>query len=211
MTTDALIDALCVNLEPVPRGAVQRRLALAVAGGGAAALLMLIALIGVRPDLAEALSGGPFWAKAGYTSSLGMAGLLLAGQLARPDRQRLRGALLLALPVALLAILSSSELAAADNRAADLVLGPRWICIPLILALAAPIYAGLLWAFRHFAPTRLWAAGAAAGLAAGGFAATIYGLYCQQVSPTYVLTRYSAAIALAALIGAIMGRRLLRW
>lgn len=211
MTTDALIDALCANLQPVPRGAVQRRLTLAVAGGAAAALLMLIALIGVRPDLAEALSGGPFWAKAGYTSSLGMAGLLLAGQLARPDRTRVRGTLLLALPVALLAIASSSELAAADNGAARLIFGPRWICIPLILALAAPIYAGLLWAFRSFAPTRLWAAGAAAGLAAGGFAATIYGLYCQQVSPTYLLTRYSVAIALAALAGGLLGRRLFRW
>ena len=116
-----------------------------------------------------------------------------------------------AVPVSLLALASLNELADASSGAGRLIVEPRWMCVPLILALATPIYAGLLWAFRDFAPTRLWAAGAAAGLAAGGLAATVYGLYCQQVSPTYVLTRYSAAIALAAVIGGLAGRRLLRW
>jgi hypothetical protein len=61
------------------------------------------------------------------------------------------------------------------------------------------------------APTRLCLTGAAAGLAAGAFAAVLYGLFCEQVSPIYILTRDTLGIALAADVGALGGPRLLRW
>jgi hypothetical protein len=86
-----------------------------------------------------------------------------------------------------------------------------WTCVPLIAGLSVPLFGGLIWALRQMAPTRLRAASAAAGLAASGFAATLYCLYCQQVSPTYILTRYTLAIALFSAAGALIGPRLLRW
>ena len=85
MTIDALIEALSADVRPVPPGAAQRRLTLAVGAGALAALVLMLGFLGVRPDLAEAASGGPFWAKAGYTLFLGTVGLFLAGQLARPE------------------------------------------------------------------------------------------------------------------------------
>ena len=91
-------------------------------------------------------------------------------------------------------------------------LGHSWMVCPwLVLALAMPIFVGLLWSFRRLAPTRLRAAGAAAGLAAGAFAATVYCLHCPEVSAIFVLTWYSLGILLAASVGALLGPRLLRW
>jgi hypothetical protein len=62
----------------------------------------------------------------------------------------------------------------------------------------------LLWSFRRLAPTHFRAAGAAAGLSAGGWAATIYCLHCPEVSAIFVLTWYTLGIALAASVGALM-------
>ena len=80
-----------------------------------------------------------------------------------------------------------------------------------MLLLSAPIFAGLLWSFRRLAPTRLRAAGAAAGFTAGAWAATLYCLHCPEVSAIFVLTWYTFGIGLAAGVGALLGPRLLHW
>ena len=91
-------------------------------------------------------------------------------------------------------------------------LGGTWTKCPwLVLMLSVPIFAGLLWSFRRLAPTRLRAAGGAAGFAAGACAATLYGLHCPEVSAAFVLTWYTLGIALAAAAGALVGPYLLRW
>ena len=91
-------------------------------------------------------------------------------------------------------------------------LGQSWMVCPwLVLALALPIFGGLLWSFRALAPVRLRAAGATAGLSAGAWAATIYCLHCPEASAIFVLTWYSLGIVLACGLGALLGPRLLRW
>jgi hypothetical protein len=91
-------------------------------------------------------------------------------------------------------------------------LGDTWrVCPFRILALAAPIFAVVLWAMRRTAPTRPALAGAAAGLLAGAIGATVYGLYCEEASAAFVVAWYSLGIAACAAIGAAVGARLLRW
>lgn len=212
MDTDRLIEALARHTVAVSPHEVQRRLGAGVFAGALVALLLVVCGLGFRPDLGTVSSGGLFWGKAAYPFALGLIGLMLTSQLARPDSQRLRRSWLIAAPIGLLLIVAAAELArAAPAARAALVVDPVWTCVPLILMLAVPPMAGLVWAFRRMAPTRLRATGAAAGLAAGGFAATLYCLYCQQLSPTYVLTRYTVAIALASAAGALLGPRLFRW
>lgn len=212
MDTDALIEALARDAAPLHRHAVQRRLAAGIVAGALVALLLVAGGLGVRPDLVAAAGGTLFWGKAAYPLSLGLIGLVLTVQLARPDNRLLRHVWLPAMPLGVLATFALAELAAGGPVAgATSATAPSWICLPLVLMLSIPIYAGLVWAFRRMAPTRLRAAGAAAGLAAGGFAATLYCLYCQQVSPTYILTRYTVAIALVSAAGALLGPRFLRW
>ncbi len=212
MDTDALIEALARDAAPVPPRAFERRLGAGLAIGASVALFLLVAALGIRPDLSAAAGTAGFLGKAAYTSSLALLGLLLAARLARPETQRLRRAWLVAAPVGLVAFFAAAELLlAASSARSALLLDPLWTCVPLILGLAVPLFLGTIWAMRNMAPTRLRAAGAAAGLVASGAAATLYCLYCQQVSPTYVLTRYTLAIALFSAAGALIGPRLLRW
>ena len=212
MDTDALIRALAREATPVRRGSIGRALAAGLAVGAAAAMILAVGGLGVRADLAGAAGTMSFWAKGAWTGSIAGIGLFLTAQLARPDSQRLKGWWLAAVPLAALSGLCGAELMqAAPAVRAGLIFGGPWSCPPLILMLAAPIFLGLASALQRMAPTRLSAAGAVAGLAAGGLAATFYSLGCEEVSPTYILTRYSFAILLAAAGGALLGPRLLRW
>lgn len=69
----------------------------------------------------------------------------------------------------------------------------------------------VLLALRHGAPTSPALAGAVAGLAAGGLAATFYAAHCTDDSPLFVATWYPLAIAMLAAAGAVAGRLAVRW
>ena len=213
MNTDDLILRLARDTRPVRRGAVWRRIAIGVAIGDMVAALLTAIGMGMRPDLGVAMQGPAFWIKWGYTLSLSAVALAVTAQLARPDTGRVRGLWLIAVPVMLLACLGFLELARTPPSAwLTMWLGQSWKTCPWRgLSLSAPIFAGLLWSFRKLAPSRLRAAGAAAGLSAGAFAATVYCLHCPEVSAIFVLTWYSLGILLATLLGALLGPRLLRW
>lgn len=213
MNTDDLIAQLSADVPRVRRHTVGWRLGLGLAGGLIVSLTIVVAVMGVRPDLSVAMHGFSFWMKWGYTISLSIAAVVVTAQLARPDSARLRWLWLLAIPVALLAGLGALELLRTpQGEWLAMWLGESWMVCPWrVLTLAAPIFVGLLWSFRRFAPTRLRAAGAAAGLAAGAFAATVYCIHCPEVSAIFVLTWYSLGILLAASAGALLGPRLLRW
>lgn len=213
MKTDDLIADLSRDVRPVPRHAVGWRLMIGVMLGAVVAAAAVLLSIGVRPDLWLAMQGHAFWMKWSYTGSLAVIALIVTGQLARPEGGRLRWIWLGAIPVALLAGVGLVELLTtpSDQRMA-MWLGHSWMACPwIVLALAVPIFIGLLWSFRRMAPTRLRAAGAAAGLAAGAFSATVYCLHCPEVSALFVLTWYSLGIVLAAAIGALIGPRVMRW
>ncbi len=213
MNTDDLIASLSNEVRPVGRHAVGLRLALGVIGGAVVSILLISVTLGFRPDLWLAMQGPAFWMKWGYTISLSAGAIYATARLARPDPGSLRRLWLIALPVLALAALGLGELITTPRSEwLAMWLGHTWTKCPwLVLALAMPIFVGLLWSFRQMAPTRLRAAGAAAGLAAGAFAATVYCLHCPEVSAIFVLTWYSLGILLAASLGALVGPRLLRW
>lgn len=193
--------------------AATARLAVGAALGAALSAALIVAWLGPRANLAVAVHYSSFWMKWGYTLSLSAAALAVLVQLARPDIARPRGVWLLAVPVVLLALAGLVELARAPpSDWMALWLGQSWtVCPLLVLILAVPIFAGLLWSFRRLAPTRLRSAGAAAGLTAGAVAAAVYCLHCPEASALFVLTWYSLGIALTTVLGALVGPRLLRW
>ena len=84
-------------------------------------------------------------------------------------------------------------------------------CIVTIPLLAAPTAALLGWFVRDLAPTRLAMTGAALGAVSGGIGAMAYAMYCPVDSMPFVVTWYAVAIAFCAVIGAVLGARLLRW
>jgi hypothetical protein len=213
MNTEQLIRSLSGDVPRVPRRALGRRIGLGILGGAAVTAVLVAAGLGIRPDLHSAMHGFSFWMKWIYTGSLGAGAMFGVVRLARPAPTSLKGLWLLLVPVLLLAGIGIGELADTPSRDwLAMWLGQSWkVCPWLVLTLAAPIFVGLLWSFRRLAPTRLRAAGAIAGLAAGAWAATIYCLHCPEVSALFVLTWYSLGILLAAGAGALLGPRLLRW
>ncbi|WP_404478711.1 DUF1109 domain-containing protein [Novosphingobium sp. BL-52-GroH] len=213
MNTDDLIRELAREVGPVSRNAMRHRIVIGAVAGGIVSAVLIVLSLGPRADLAVAMGGFSFWMKWSFTLSLAVAGMAMAMQLARPDGGRLRGLWLGTVPVALLVGVGLVELT--QTPSADWLamwLGHSWqVCSLIVFTLSIPIFAGLLWAFRRLAPTRLRAAGAAAGLLSGAFSATIYCIHCPEVSAIFVLTWYSLGILLATLLGALLGPRLLRW
>jgi hypothetical protein len=213
MNTERLIDSLSANVPRVSRHALAKRIGIGIAAGALVAMLGVVVVLGIRPDLQLAMRGFSLWLKWTYTASLGAGAIYAVSRLARPAPASMRGLWLLAVPVLVLIGVGIGELASTPTRDwLAMWLGKSWMVCPwLVLSLAMPIFIGLLWSFRRLAPIRLRAAGAAAGLAAGAWAATIYCLHCPESSAVFVLTWYSLGISLAAGVGALLGPRLLRW
>ena len=213
MNSDDLIAALAQDLPPVPRHALGRRLGLGMIAGGLVTAVAVCCWLGLRPDLLLALHGVTFWLKWAYTISLAVCATAAAARLARPDG-RVGGWLwLMMVPVLGLALIAALELAATPSgNWLAMWLGNSWtICSRNVFLLALPIFAGLLWSFRRLAPTQLALAGTCAGLAAGAWGATLYCLHCPETSALFVLTWYSLGMLGAALVGRLLGPRLLRW
>jgi hypothetical protein len=213
MSTDLLIDKLAAGVVPVRPGVAPRRL-LAVAGVGAvAALVLVLAWLQLRPDLAAAVRGPIFWGKLAYTSILAAAGFLALERLARPGLSPRRGVRLALAVLAVAVLLGALQcLAAPASARASIWLGHSWSICPLnILALSIPgLVLGLL-VVRRLAPTRLVAAGAAVGALAGAVAASVYGLHCPESTATFVATWYSLGILAPTALGALVGPWALRW
>jgi hypothetical protein len=213
MRTDDLISRLSETIEPVPALLVPRLLVLGLGAGAVLSAIVMMASIGLRHDLLHAMGGGAFWMKFVYTFAVAALSLKLVEQLARPDAQPGRLAWLPALPFLAILTLALLQFMPADTaeRHALIMGGSARVCSILIATLALPLFIGLFWALRRLAPTRLTEAGAAAGLLAGSAAATIYAFHCPESTPTFIAIWYTVGILLPALVGAALGRWLLRW
>lgn len=210
MKTDDLIDALAAGLEPVRPARIQPQWVLAAFVASVAGVLLLL---GLRPDLANAVTGPTLWLKALYSTAMAGAAWMLATRLGRPGVPS--GLARYGVP----AVFGSAVVFALVELAflpRDLWmqawLGFTWtICARNILWLSI-LAAPLVWlAARPLAPTRPVASGAALGLLTGAIAATAYGLHCPEATAPFVATWYTLGMALAAGIGALAGRFALRW
>lgn len=211
-STENLINGLAEGLVPLRAGQLDRRFALAVVGGAVIVLALVIGVVGLRSDLSSATADGDFWAKLIYTGAIAIVALAGARRLARPEVSGINPAYF-AVPVGMLALLAVAEFSSAspDQRNA-LIFGISWRECPVyIAALALPLLAILLRLFGGFAPQRPRLTGGVIGIAAGATTAMLYSLHCPETAMTFLLLWYTAGIAIIAVIGAVMGPRLLRW
>ena len=212
MQTDDLIARLSGQLAPAPRGQVGRMLALGLAGGLAVSGLLMWATLGLRPDLSVAMAGAAFWMKFFYVLTIGALGLRIVERQARAGADARLPTWLLGVPVVALVVAASVQLSAPGADSAALIMGQSaGVCAFLILMLALPVFAGLFLVLRRLAPTRLTLAGAAAGLAAGGWGACVYAFHCPESTAPFIVIWYSLGMVLAAALGAFLGRWALRW
>src|SRR6185437_6157342 len=212
MRTGDLIELLARDTRVTPPGIAARKLLTALAVGGAVTLALVVLGLRCQP-LGEAARQPWFWMKAGYTGLLALAAAITVKRLSMPGaRPGAAPVVALVIILAMIALGTGQVLVSAPADRLDLWLGHTWkVCSPLILLLAVPIYACQVVAMRALAPTRPGLAGAAAGLAAGALAATLYGLHCPEQAAAFVATWYTLGMAAATALGALAGSRLLRW
>lgn len=211
MKTDQLIDMLARGVEPAARPRWMLRLALTLGVGLLAGAALLVLGLGVRPDIDVAMM--PVMLKALFSAAAAAAALPLAVRLMRPGRPigwRLAAIgvfLALAALAAIIALMGEEPARRMETWTGG---GFPW-CLILVPLLGAPSAALLVWLMRAFAPTQLTMAGAAIGAVSGGVGAMAYSMYCPIDSVAFVATWYALAIAICAVLGALIGSRLLRW
>jgi hypothetical protein len=210
--TDDLIAALASD-SASPGRAVSRTLAIGLAVGAVVSIAVMVLWLGVRPDFMNAMRTGPFWLKFAYALSVAALGFGLIDRLARPDGDGgIFGPMLLA-PLAVMTALAIYQLwGAPEDLRMKLMLGGSYqVCARNIVIVSAPLFLGLFWAVRSLAPTRLTLAGAVAGLLAGALGTFIYAFHCTESAAPFVAIWYTLGIGAVGVLGALLGRSLLRW
>lgn len=213
MRTDDLIDALARQVEPVQPRRGGRELALALALGVPLTLLAMVLLMGLNPQLREYLGMPMFWVKAGFGVVMALIAVVLALRLSRPGVRAGAARLAPLAPILVLWVLAiiALSVAPATERGA-LIFGTSWrACTLNITVLSLPVLVGALIALRTMAPTQLVAAGAAAGLLAGGAGTAVYALHCPELAAPFLAVWYVLGALIPVAIGALVGPRVLRW
>ncbi|AXV18269.1 hypothetical protein CYG48_21225 (plasmid) [Neorhizobium sp. SOG26] len=211
--TDRMITDLVRDLRPVPRHALRDRFLLGLLPALAVSLLLMLAILGLRSDMPEALMLPVFWIKSAYNALIALVALWATYHLARPDGAeggffKMGAAIVLAMAIAAAVQLVTSP----PEAYGELILGSSALHCPfLIFAFALPVFAGISWVLRKGAPANLRLTGFISGIAAGAAGAWVYSWFCTENGMPFVLTWYSVGILLVGALGALAGPRLLRW
>jgi hypothetical protein len=192
---------------------LSRAFAIAVIIGSLIAGIGFFVVIGFRPDIATAMETTRFLFKFVVTISLAVAAIGMVLRLARPGTPLSGWGWTLAIAPVLLGIAVIIELAVTpDSSWTTKMVGTNAMhCLTIVPVLAIAPLACLLLALRQGAPTRPGLAGAVAGLASSGIAATFYASNCTDDSPLFVVTWYPLSVGFIVLVGYLAGSRLLRW
>ena len=179
-----------------------------------AALMLSMLWLKPRSDLAIPLivDNHVFLLKLGFAVSVIMGALPIVRDLSIPGRRVGLGSPLTAAPFVMVIVLAVHELAdrhfgALSYLGDHSVLQSLWQ-IPVLAVPAVLILAGVV---RSLGPTNLRLTGAYVGLLAGGIGALGYALHCHHDSVAFVGVAYTLAILETAVLGALVGPRILRW
>jgi hypothetical protein len=211
--TDDLIARLSADLKPVRPMALQRLLIGATIASTLVAIIAMYLWLGMRPDLDAAMSTMNFWTKFGYTLSVAVLGGVATMVLARPDG-RICWPWFAALGLlALLVVAAFIQLARAepDDMMPLIIGGTSLVCPWRIVVLGLPMLLAAILALRRLAPANPTLAGFAAGIMAGGAGAWVYSFACGENGMMFLALWYTLGILIVGVLGAVLGRLLLRW
>ena len=212
MKTDELITLLANDAGAVAPRVWRQRYALALGAGLIGAALLMVMMLGVRPDIADAVHLPMFWVKLAFPVALAAGALFAAVRLSRPGVAIGRVGAMLAAPVLAIWVLAALALLGAPEDRAMLIWGETWAdCLVNIPMLSVPAFVAVLWVMKTLAPVQPALAGAAAGLLAGALGAIIYALHCPELAAPFIGLWYLLGMLIPAALGAVIGPRLLRW
>ena len=213
MKTDDLAALLASNAGPIDRSLPTRRYGVALLVAALGAALLMLAFLGVRPDIMTMLGTPLFWIKLAFPLSIAIGAFLIVRRLARPGIRTGQRWIMIVVPILAvwIAALVTLGLAPVSDRL-NMVLGISWrTCLFNILYLAVPGFVAIFWAMKGMAPTRPRLAGTAAGLLASALATAAYSFHCPEMDVAFWAVWYVAGLLVPAGIGALLGPRMLRW
>lgn len=213
MKTEDFIDMLATGITTVEKNVAARRYAMAIGFGALGSTLLMVTLLGVRPDIVESAQLAKFWIKLGFVGCLAGASLFAVLRLSKPGVRLGMAPSALATPVAVMWVFALFVMNAAEPaQRVKLFLGETWAVCPFLIAmLSVPVFAMVIWAMKGLAPTRLGLAGAAAGFLSGATGALVYCLHCPEMEAPFLGVWYLLGMLIPTVVGAMSGRRLLRW
>jgi len=213
MKTEDLISMMASGVTPVDRRLPVKQMAQALLLGGLGALLLMLKIYGLRPDLGLMLGVPLFWIKLAFPTALAVGAMLVLRRLVRPGlRVGVRWAGIALPSLAVWAGGALVLLSAPVAQRLPLLMGISWRSCPFNIALLSiPLFIGIFWAVRGMAPTRLRLTGAIAGLLAGATATMVYCLHCPEMGVPFWGVWYFLGILIPATAGLLLGPRLLRW
>jgi hypothetical protein len=212
MRTSQFIDALAAD--PTPQGVSLRiRFCLALGVGILVGAGLFMGIAGPRSNFVVSLQSPRFDLKFIDTVALTLPAALLCLRLLRPDARVGGFGLAFLAPVLLLGggVIAELILVPPDSWGAKLIGTNAVHCLTIVPFLSIAPLAALLFVMRAGAPRNPRLAGALAGLAAAGIAATLYAANCPDDSPLFVASWYPLATLIVVVVGAFAGDRLLRW
>lgn len=213
MKTGELIESLSADLSPMRSFPVSRYMLLSLAVGLVISIMLAVAALGPRTLSGEA-DFAFLTAKVAFAASVMGVGALLVARAAVPGRLKSVNSLLAIVPLALFGIVGVIDLVHVPRQHwNEHVFGASWaLCVLAIPLIAIAPFSLMVLAIRRFAaPTDLLRAGAFAGMTAGGAAALAYAIHCTDDSLSFLASWYVVAVAVCAIVGALLGPRLLRW
>lgn len=206
MKTEDLIEALTADGAPLPR---RRSPALAPLLASTLACFALLALALGSPLYALPQIGtAPYLMKFGFAASVAVLGtwaLLASG---KPGGAKATSLLSLAVPFTMVLLLAAAEIVSTDPAWP----GRTWVRCTTSIALLTPLgFIACVRILRSLAPTNLRLGGTLAGVVSSAVAASAYALWCPESTASFLASWYLGAILIAAICGAIVGPRFLRW
>jgi hypothetical protein len=211
MKTDQLIEILSSNVEPVKPGHLRKALVLALVAGGVGAFGIMLGTVGFRPNGLPRLEFLSL--RLVFTFSLIAIGSTFLARLASPGQRSGKLVALTVLPFLVIVVTGAIAVGFASPMVwGRMLFGMNWMtCLLCIPGFAVLPFIALVWFLRNGAPTNLRLTGAIAGLLAGALGATAYAFHCPDDSVPFIAFWYASMVGFCALIGALVGPRLLRW
>jgi hypothetical protein len=207
-STDDLIRSLASAAGTRRSASLQTAFAVTGVASLACALLLVFSVIGIRHDFAAMAVRIPFGFKVVYTGSLVFGASVVALYAATPGASA--AALFAILPALIflaLGVIFDPTAFPIMGRTNTAVV----FCVSSILFLSLPAMILTFVVMRKGAPTQPLFAGAVIGVLSASVGAMAYTLACVNDGTAFVATWYTAACAIMAFIGAVVGHRVLRW
>lgn len=207
-STDDLIHSLAKTAGTRPSASLQAVLAVTCCASLACAILLVFSVIGVRQDFADMAVRLPFAFKVAYTGALVIGASVVALNAATPGASATAPyALLPAVLLLAFGVLFDPTGFPITGRTSTAVV----FCVASILFLSLPAMILTFVFMRKGAPTRPLFAGTVVGILSASVGALAYTLACKNDGTAFVAIWYTAACAIMATIGAVVGHRFLRW